>query len=99
MCNMFLADEIVLAHSAIENGVHKLDVAMTLFRYPVTFLNGQKARIIIALCAEDQTKHIRILKDVLNIFSKKKNIDHLISLQTTKEVYEYLKSYTFTEEN
>ena len=97
--SMFLADEIVLAHSAIENGVHKLDVAMTLFRYPVTFLNGQKARIIIALCAEDQTKHIRILKDVLNIFSKKKNIDHLISLQTTKEVYEYLKSYTFTEEN
>lgn len=96
---MFLADDIVLAHSAIENGVHHLDVALTLFQHPVTFVNGQQARIILSLCAEDQTKHIRLLKDVLNIFSKKKTKEHLLSLKDPKEVYAYLKSYTFSQEN
>lgn len=97
--SMFLADDIVLAHSAIENGVHHLDVALTLFQHPVTFVNGQQARIILSLCAEDQTKHIRLLKDVLNIFSKKKTKEHLLSLKDPKEVYAYLKSYTFSQEN
>ena len=68
---MFLADGLVLAHAAIEKGVKQLDVALCTFKHPVTFLNGKQARIIIVLCAEDQTKHIRILNDVLNIFSKK----------------------------
>ena len=92
--SMFLADGLVLAHAAIDKGVHHLDVALTTFQQPVIFPNGQKAQIIIALCAEDQTKHIRILKDVLDIFFKKKNKDHLISLSDPKEVYAYLKEIT-----
>ena len=69
---MFLADDLVLAHSAIENGVHHVDVSLCTFKKPVRFLNGKYARIILVLAAEDQTKHIRILNDVLDIFSKKK---------------------------
>ena len=48
---MFLADNLVLAHSAIENGVNRLDVSMCTFKEPVSFLNGQNARIILVLCA------------------------------------------------
>ena len=71
---MFLADDLVLAHSAIENGVNRLDVSMCTFKEPVSFLNGKKAKIIIVLCAEDKTKHIHVLNDVLNIFSKKTHL-------------------------
>lgn len=87
---MFLADDLVLAHSAIENGVNKLDVSLCTFKKPVSFLNGQSAKIIIVLCAEDKTKHIRVLKDVLNIFSKKKSIDQIANLSTPQEIYEYI---------
>lgn len=90
---MFLADDLVLAHSAIENGVNRLDVSMCTFKEPVSFLNGKKAKIIIVLCAEDKTKHIHVLNDVLNIFSKKKSIDQITSLSTPAEIYAYIDKH------
>lgn len=90
---MFLADGLVLAHSAIERGVHHLDVALATFKEPVVFLNGKVARIIIVLAAEDQTKHIRILNDVLNIFSKKKSIEQLIAFDENEDIHAYIKSH------
>ena len=48
---MFLADDLVLAHSAIENGVHHVDVSLCTFKKPVRFLNGKYARIILVLAA------------------------------------------------
>lgn len=91
---MFLADGLVLAHAAIEKGVKQLDVALCTFKHPVTFLNKKQARIIIVLCAEDQTKHIRILNDVLNIFSKKKSIEQLAALDTSSEIQAYIRDHT-----
>ena len=90
---MFLADDLVLAHSAIENGVNRLDVSMCTFKEPVPFLNGQNARIILVLCAEDKTKHIRVLNDMLNIFSKKKSIDQIASLNSPAEIYSYIDKH------
>lgn len=90
---MFLADDLVLAHSAIENGVNRLDVSMCTFKEPVPFLNGQNARIILVLCAEDKTKHIHVLNDMLNIFSKKKSIDQIASLNSSAEIYSYIDKH------
>lgn len=90
---MFLADDLVLAHSAIENGVNRLDVSMCTFKEPVPFLNGQNARIILVLCAEDKTKHIHVLNDMLNIFSKKKSIDQIASLNSPAEIYSYIDKH------
>ncbi|MFR6486836.1 MAG: PTS sugar transporter subunit IIA [Clostridium sp.] len=67
---------------------------MCTFKHPVTFLNGKQARIIIVLCAEDQTKHIRILNDVLNIFSKKKSIEQLTALDSSEDIQGYIRSHT-----
>ena len=63
----------------------------------MTFLNGKQARIVIVLCAEDQTKHIRILNDVLNIFSKKKSIDYLVGMEDKEEIREYIRKYAEEE--
>ena len=90
---MFLADDLVLAHSAIENGVHHVDVSLCTFKKPVRFLNGNYARIILVLAAEDQTKHIRILNDVLDIFSKKKSIDQIVDLDSPLEISHYIATH------
>lgn len=95
---MFLADGLVLAHAAIEKGVRHLDVALATFKKPVMFLNNKQAHIIIVLCAEDQSKHIRILNDVLNIFSKKKSIDHLQALESGEEIRSYIQNRTSAED-
>ncbi len=89
---MFLADQLVLAHTAAENGVKRVDVSLGIFKQPVTFLNGKKARIIFTLCAEDQTKHLKILNDILDLFSKKKSIDQLVKFDTSNQVLEYIQS-------
>lgn len=95
---MFLADGLVLAHAAIEKGVNNLDVALCTFKKPVKFLNGKSARIVIVLCAEDQTKHIRILNDVLNIFSKKKSIEQLAALDCPEDIQTYIQEHTTENE-
>lgn len=84
---MFLTEGLVLAHSSSEKGVNQLDISLTAFHHPVSFLNEREAKIIITLCAEDQTKHIRILNDILHIFSKKKNIDKIAAMNSIEEIY------------
>ncbi|MBP3853441.1 MAG: PTS sugar transporter subunit IIA, partial [Erysipelotrichaceae bacterium] len=92
---MFLTEGLVLAHSSSENGVNHVDVSLTTFTPAVRFLNQKEARIIITLCAEDQTKHIRILNDIIKIFSKKKkNIGQLADLDQIQDVYAMIAEKT-----
>ncbi|MDD7281981.1 BglG family transcription antiterminator [Floccifex sp.] len=90
--HMFLADDLVLAHTAIEKGVKRLDVSLATFKKPVYFPNGKQARIIIVLCAEDKTKHFGILNDVLEIFSKKKSIEQIVNLDSSQSVHRYIEN-------
>ncbi len=90
---MFLADSLVLAHSGTQFGVHRLDVALTVFAQPVVFPNDRQARIIIALAAEDQTKHIRVLNDILTVFSKQKAIQSIARGETRDEVLALLQGF------
>lgn len=87
---MFLCDNLVLAHTAIENGAKKLDVSLNIFKHPVLFPNNQTAKIIIALSAEDQTKHIRLLNDILKMFSNQISIERIASLTTKEDIYRHL---------
>ena len=95
---MFLTEGLVLAHSSSEHGVKQVDVSLATFSKPVLFENQREARIIIALCAEDQTKHIRILNDILKIFSKKKNVEKIGSMESSDEIYAYINEQ-LKEEN
>ena len=90
---MFLTDGLVLAHSKSEHGVKKIDAAMTIFKEPVTWENGKLVRIIVSIAAEDQTRHIRILNDILDIFSKKKSLEQIPALSSPSEVREYLQRH------
>lgn len=89
---MFLSEGLVLAHSSIDKGVNDIDVALTTFKEPVLFNNGRQAQIIIGMCATDQTKHIHILNDIIEIFSKKKFLEKLANMNTTAEIYQYSTS-------
>ena len=88
---MFLTDGLVLAHSKSEHGVKKVDAAMTVFKEPVTWENGKMVHIIVSIAAEDQTKHIRILNDILDIFSKKQSLEQIPALSSPLKVREYLQ--------
>jgi mannitol/fructose-specific phosphotransferase system IIA component (Ntr-type) len=67
---MFITPGVILAHAKPEDGVLQLDAAMTIYRKPVVFSDFHKASIIIILAASDQESHLKILRDIAELFSK-----------------------------
>ena len=64
---------------------------MTVFSEPVTWENGKFVHIIVTIAAEDQTRHIRILNDILDVFSKKRSLEQISALGSSSEVRSYLQ--------
>jgi transcriptional antiterminator/mannitol/fructose-specific phosphotransferase system IIA component (Ntr-type) len=90
---LFLTKGLVLSHAKPEDGVNHLDVAMTVFHEPVQFLDSYQAKIIITLAVEDQEKHLRILKEIMEIFEDEKRIDRIASIRRTEDILDYLNRY------
>lgn len=87
---MFITKDVVLAHAKPEGGVHKLGVAMSIYKSGVTFTNNHTAKIIIVLAAEDQEKHLRILKDIMEVFSAENSVQKLIACCDKKQVLAFV---------
>jgi mannitol/fructose-specific phosphotransferase system IIA component (Ntr-type) len=90
---LFLTKGLVLSHAKPEDGVNHLDVSMTVFREPVQFLDSYQAKIIITLAVEDQEKHLRILKEIMEVFEDEKRIDSIASIRRTEDILDYLNQY------
>lgn len=88
---MFVTQGLLLAHGKPEDGVKHLDVSMTIFKKPVKFSDFHEARILITLAAEDQEKHLKILKDIMTVFEIESRVDDVAALETKEEVLSYLK--------
>ena len=89
---MFITDDIVLAHAKIEDGALKLGVNLGIFHEPVVFTPNRKAKIMIFLVAIDQESHLKILNDIMTVFSDKNNTGKIADCTKIKDVIE-----TFTE--
>lgn len=89
---MFITPGVLLAHAKPEDGVQKLDASMMIFKEPVTFTDFHKASVIIILAAFDQESHLRILRDIAEIFSIQARLDDLINLPDKEKVINYLNN-------
>ena len=96
---MFITPGVILAHAKPEDGVHRLDASMMIFREPVTFTDFHKASVVIILAASDQVSHLRILRDIAELFSIQARVDELTSLPDTDSVINYLESLPILEIN
>lgn len=87
---MFITPEIILAHAKPDNGVNRLDISMGVMKRDIIFSEEKAAKIIFVLAAEDQEKHLKIIKDIRKIFSVKERINELQQLNTAREVITYI---------
>lgn len=91
---MFITKQVFLAHSEIEDGAESMGFSMTIFKKPVEFrtLDGQKrfAKIMFMLSAQDEKSHIRLLNDIMTIFSKPENEEKLWEQEDIGEVKDML---------
>ena len=88
---MLLTEGLALLHAQPTDGVKKVDVALTICREAVVLGNGKSVWAFIALAAEDQTRHIQILNDVLTLFSSKQAIPSLRETKTALEALDYIQ--------
>lgn len=91
---MFLTRGLVMAHTAPEHGVNRTDISLAALKSPVTFGNGEEARIVMVLAAEDQTQHLNILTDILSVFSRKQAIERIAGLNSVQEILDYIEKHT-----
>jgi len=87
---MFLTDDVVLAHARPEDGVNQMDISLTVFESPVIFPTGNEARVVFVLAAEDQKKHLYILRDIFKIVEEQEHVEMLLKSNTKEEVLQYL---------
>lgn len=89
---MFITPRVILAHAKPEDGVKHLDISLHIFKKSVVFSEFHKANIIIILAAEDQESHLKVLKDIVDIFTIQTRIDELLKSNDEQEVYHYIES-------
>jgi transcriptional antiterminator/mannitol/fructose-specific phosphotransferase system IIA component (Ntr-type) len=88
---MFLTDSVMLAHGRPEDGVNKMDVSLTVFKKPPLFPGDNQGKVVFLLAAEDQNKHLNILKDILKITTEQKNIEMLLEMESPEDIVHYLR--------
>ena len=84
---MFITKDVVLAHSQPKDNVNDLGVSIGVFKEQVQFSNFHEAKIIIVMSAKDQEKHLRVLKDIMGVFS----VEKLEMAETPDEILDSLK--------
>lgn len=89
---MFLTENVLLAHAKPEDGVNCLDVSMAFFRESVWFSDSKKAKIIWALAAEDQEKHLKILQDILTLTGDSKFLSDIENAKSSADILAQIKS-------
>lgn len=89
---MFIMDGVVLAHTKTEFGAKKLDCEIHLFKQEVPFSGNDKASVIITLSAIDNESHLKLLNDLLTIFSNETAIENIMACTTKIEILEAFES-------
>lgn len=94
---MFITSQVFLAHSEIEDGANKMGIELTVFKKPVEFitLDGEKryAKIMLTLAAEDQKAHIRLLNDIMTIFSEPENEEKLWKQRSISDIQKMIGQF------
>ena len=88
---MFINDYVVLGHAKVEEGAKQLGLTMGIFHEPVLFEKGKQAKIIMILSIENQISHLRILNDLMPVFSNLQNVEHIYNCSTKQEVLTVIK--------
>lgn len=81
---------LAIAHSRPEDGVFQLGLSMGVFGKGVSFNDELVANIVLVLAPIDQKAHLRLLKEIMDIFATREYFDRIIKAKSSIEVYDIL---------
>ena len=89
---MFITSDVVLAHTKPEDDVNDLGISMGIFKNPVIFSDFHKAKVILVMGVKGQEQHLKLLKDIMDIFSNEDSAEKLSKLEKTEDVLYFMKT-------
>lgn len=86
-----LTDKIALIHGRPEKGAITQQLAITVLKKPVFFLDSTSpVRILFALAAENADSHIEAIKLLATFCMDESNVDKLLELENVDDIYKHL---------
>lgn len=88
-----ISPKVAIPHAKPEDGVKQLGMSLLKLEEAVSFSNDSKHDVflIITFAPFDQESHLRALSQLTGLFSKRDTVDRLIKLQSSQEIYQYIK--------
>lgn len=84
-----LADKFALPHARPSEAVKETGLSLMVVKEPVD-LKGNDINLFVVLAAKDSTSHTELLKSLANFLMDKKNIEDVISCESTDEIKKIL---------
>lgn len=77
---------LAIAHSRPEDGVYQLGLSMGIFKKGVAFSDNLVANIVFVLAPIDHVTHLRVLNEMMDIFSTEKYFEKIVDAKNPNEV-------------
>lgn len=87
-----LSENIAMPHASFNDGVNKLSFSFNVFKKPVVFPDKleSKIKLIIILAPIDNEKHIKPMFDIVDILKDESNVNKILEMSDSKEIYNFL---------
>lgn len=82
---------VALPHAKPEDGVNELSMSMLILEQEVEVAANFPVRVLIMLAPSDYETHLPALIQLNDIIFEKGNVETLVSLKDSKEVYKFIK--------
>ncbi len=86
-----LAPNFAMPHARPEDGVNKMSMELTVFKYPVKFPKGNSAKLFITLASVDNTSHLEAVKALMGLVQNE--MQNLINCTSILEIENILNKY------
>ena len=85
-----LTEDIALPHARPEQGVLESQLAVTLFKKPVTFNEDYPAtKLFVALAAGDGEKHLSALASLMELFQDDERVLAILDAEDQESLFRY----------
>ena len=85
-----LTEDIVLPHARPEQGVLESQLAVTLFKKPVTFNEDYPAtKLFVALAARDGEKHLSALASLMELFQDDGRVRAVLDAEDQESLFRF----------
>ncbi len=88
-----IAPGIAMPHARPDIGVNKVGMSFITLKSPINFgnVNNDPVKIVVCLCAVDNTSHIEALSEMATLLGNKDFINEVIQSDNVNDVLKYIK--------